>query len=93
MVLKGCFLPLLGEKAELEDVMDPDWIPWLGLEENSEDSGYDSAMEKLIDSEFNVVDGVQTSDNNELEFDENKIEDETAAIRDITIAIEDTRAT
>lgn len=76
---------LLGKKADVEDILDPDWIPWLNLGVNCDES---FSAETIMDAEFSVVpDGVRT-DGDELEFDENAIKSETVEIRDVSTAIE-----
>lgn len=77
-----CFI---GIKADPEDILNPDLIPWQNINEEvrGSDSTYNPTIDVLIESEF-LVNGGR---NEEVEFDESIIQSETLKIRDISVEI------
>lgn len=81
-----------GKKADVENVLDPDWIPWKNLGHNNEDDG-SSSIETLVDieCEFGIVPESMQNENfrRELEFDEKIAISESDEIQAINKNIED----
>lgn len=80
-------------KADVDDILDPDWIPWLNLEKTKnkhDDGGYFSETQASHDDEsVDFRPNNEPINKDEVEFDMSAIDTETLDIRDATVSIED----
>lgn len=81
---------VIGKKAHVDDILNPDWIPWWNLEETIDEKNGNNLSETVAsedDVDFGLLNNEFVS-NDELEFDVSAIDTETDDIRDASLPIE-----
>lgn len=78
----------IGKKADVYNILDPDWIPWTNLEETAKENVDDGYFSETSISHNDFIPKNEPISQEEIEFDMSAINTETIEIRDASLSID-----